>query len=206
MRLTKCFSISMIIVIILLCVLCSCAEGGSSLETKTSPAKEPSSDFVSETYESNSETETFSSEKPLVDLVSKTYNEAQLLEIVKYNGSMDELNAQYPIECLREREGVFRVAYLGENSVAVVLFDNSGNKILGGVHSTLKRKSDFSCLSKGQPLEDVRGIDPDGEYLFLYTGRNDAPKESTHYTKDGYLITIEYDDSNTIIGIEEEFI
>ena len=67
-------------------------------------------------------------------------------------------------------------------------------------------KSDFDKLVKGQSLDEVRAIDPNGEYLFLYTGRNDAPKVSSHYTKDGYLITIEYDVSNVITSINEELI
>ncbi len=55
-------------------------------------------------------------------------------------------------------------------------------------------------------LEEVRAIDPDGEYLFLYTGRNDVPKVSSHYTKDGYLITIEYDESNAVVSVEQELV
>ncbi len=65
-------------------------------------------------------------------------------------------------------------------------------------------KSDFDNLKTGQSLDDVREIDPDGEYLFLETGRNDTPKVSSHYTKDGYFITVEYDDANVIISINEE--
>lgn len=181
MRSIKYFSIT--IIVMALCFLCSCAKGGSDLEVKISPLDEP-----------------------LIDLVSKIYDESQLLEIVKHNGSMNELNAQYPIECLREKEGTYRASYLGNGSIAVILFDNSGNRILGGIHSTLRLKSDFSCLAEGQSLENVREIDPNGEYLFLYTGRSDTPKVSTHYTKDGYLIAIEYDNSNTIISIKEELI
>ena len=55
-------------------------------------------------------------------------------------------------------------------------------------------------------MKRTMAIDPNGEYLFLYTGRNDTPKVSSHYTKDGYLITIEYDVSNVIISINEELI
>lgn len=79
-------------------------------------------------------------------------------------------------------------------------------KILGSIYNCRKIKSDFGELKKGQTLENVQKIDPQGEYLFLYTGRNDTPKISSHYTKDGYLITIQYDDSGTIIDIAEELI
>lgn len=167
----------------LLCLICSCAKGESALNVKISPP-----------------------DKNMIDLISGIYEDSQLLEIVKYNGSISELNVQYPIQCLREDNGTYRVSYLGDEKVAILLFDDSGNRILGNIYSAQQLKSDFSGLVKGQALEKVRAIDPNGEYLFLYTGRNDTPKVSSHYTKDGYLITIEYDASNTIIGIKQELI
>ena len=128
------------------------------------------------------------------------------MNISIFNGSLKELNDLYPIECLKKTDGAYRVSYLGETSVAVLLFDGSGNKLLGGLYGIQLLKADFDGLVKGQSLDEVRAIDPSGEYLFLYTGRNDAPRVSFHYTKDGYLITIEYDDSNTIIRMDEELI
>ena len=181
MRLIKSFAL--ISITILLFLLCSCAKGGSYLKIEISP-----------------------SDKSLIDLASKIYDEAQLLELAKFNGSIDELNAQYPIECLREDNGMYRVSYLGDGSIAIFLFDGSGNRFFGSTYSTQLLKSDFDGLVKGQSLDEVRAIDPNGEYLFLYTGRNDTPKVSSHYTKDGYLITIEYDVSNVIISINEELI
>ena len=174
---------SLIAVIVLMTLICSCSKGGNNLKIETSP-----------------------SEKSLVDLASEIYDEAQLLQLAKFNGSMNELNTEHPIECLREDNGTYRVSYLGDGSVAVLLFDSSGDKLFGKTYSAQLLKADFDRLVKGQSLDEVRTIDPDGEYLFLYTGRNDTPKVSSHYTKDGYLITIEYDVSNVIISINEKLI
>ena len=167
----------------MLFMICSCAKGGSDLNIEISPP-----------------------DKSLVDLASKIYDETELLEFMKFNGSLNELNTKYPIECLREDNGMYRVSYLGDGNLAIFLFDSSGNKLFGSIYSTQSLKSDFDRLVKGQSLDEVRAIDPNGEYLFLYTGRNDAPKVSSHYTKDGYLITIEYDVSNVITSINEELI
>lgn len=181
MRFEKSFAL--ISIIMLLFLLCSCAKGGSDLKIEISP-----------------------SDKSLIVLASKIYDKPQLSELARFNGSFDELNAQYPIECLREDNGTYRASYLGDGSIAVFLFDNYGNILWGNIYSTRLLKSDFDGLTKGQSLEEVRIIDPNGEYLFHYTGRNDTPKVSSHYTKDGYLITIEYDASNTIISINEKLI
>ena len=181
MRLTKYYFLISIIVMLL--VMCSCTKGESDLNIEISPP-----------------------DKSLVDLASKMYDETELLELTKFNGSLNELNIKYPIECLREDNGIYRVSYLGDGSIAMFLFDGSGNRVLGNIYSTQLLKSDFDRLVKGRSLDEVRAIDPNGEYLFLYTGRNDTPKVSSHYTKDGYLITIEYDASNVIISINEELI
>ena len=179
MRFTKYLSI--IIIISLLCSFCSCTKGEKDLKLNISE-----------------------SDKTLVDLATKIYSDSQLSQIVNYEVSINELNDKFPIECLREEQTIYRVSYLGEGKIAVILFDDSGNKLTGTIYNAKKTKSDFDKLTKGKSLEDVRAIDPDGEYLFLYSGRNDLPRVSSHYTKDGYLITIEYDDLNTIISISEK--
>lgn len=181
MRLKKFFSLTAVAVLLFL--ICSCAKGGDKVKIEISPTG-----------------------KKLTDLSSRIYDELQLLELANFNGSMDELNSKYPIECLRKDDGMYRASYLGDGSIAVVLFDNAGNRLLGNIYSTQLLKSDFDGLVKGHLLGEVRVIDPDGEYLFLYTGRKDTPKVSSHYTKDGYLITFEYDDKNTIISVREELI
>lgn len=146
------------------------------------------------------------SDKSLIDLASGTYDETQLLELVGLQGSMDEIHAKYPMECVRKISDTYRAAYLGDGSIAVLLFDASGDRLTGKIYSTRLLKSDFDNVKQGIQLEEVRAIDPDGEYLFLYTGRNDVPKVSSHYTKDGYLITIEYDESNAVVSVEQELV
>ena len=181
MRFSKYYFLAFVIAIFL--VICSCTKGGRDLNIEISPP-----------------------DKRLVDLTSKMYDETELLEITKFNGSLNELNVKYPIECLRKDDEMYRVSYLGDESITIVLFDSSGNKIMSNTHGAHLLKSDFDGLVKGKSLVEVRAIDPNGEYLFLYTGRNDIPKVSSHYTKDGYLITIEYDASNVIISINNELI
>ena len=181
MRLKKYYFL--IFIIVMLLMFCSCTKGGNDLNIEISPQ-----------------------DKSLVDLASKIYDETELLELIKFKGSLNELNIKYPIECLREDSGIYRVSYLGDGSITIFLFDSSSNRLFGNTYRTYLLKSDFDKLIKGQSLDEVRALDPDGEYLFLYTGRNDTPKVSSHYTKDGYLITIEYDITNIITNINKELI
>lgn len=165
--LKKLFSLAFIL--LALFVVYSCTEGGNSLIIKISP-----------------------SDKSLIELVSETYDETQLMDIVSFDGSLNDLNTKYPIECLRDYNGMYyRVAYLGNDSIAILTFDRSYNKLFGRIYSASLSKTDFDKLTKGMSLDEVRSIDTNGEYLFLYTGRNDL-NESFHCTKDGYFYAIEY--------------
>lgn len=103
MRLTKSFFIT--IIVILLCLFCSCTKGGNDLKARISP-----------------------SDKSLIELVSKTYDDLHLMEIVQFNGTINELSIQFPIECLRCIMGNigFHILVLGK--VAILVFDDSGSK------------------------------------------------------------------------------
>lgn len=209
MKLIKHFSLSSLIILLLL--FCSCTNNGSNIiENLPSPPTNEGNNLTDEAPnafangESNMIVEVSPSDKSLTDLATQTYDERQLTELAQFGGAINELNEKYPIECMRKGNDTYRVSYLGDGSIAVLVFDNSGNKLLGNTYSVQLSKSDFDGLENGQLLEEVQALDPNGEYLFLYTGRNDIPRESSHYTIDGYLITIEYDDSNAIIGIIEE--
>lgn len=147
-----------------------------------------------------------SSNKNILELSSNCYSEGQLAEIIQFNGTIGEYNDNFPIDCIRRDFYGFRVAYYGNIGIAIVRFNDLGEKLTGEIVSTKKCKNDFSQLSYGDELQIVRTIDPEGQYLFLETGRNDYPKVSTHYTSDGYLITIEYDELHLITNITEELI
>ena len=181
MRLIKYSCIIVIFTMIL--TLYSCNQGGEILGINIAPTNQSIS-----------------------EITSRVYDDATLLEIVGFNGTMNELDSQYPIECLRMDGDRYRCAFLGQRQVAIVLFDSSGNKLLGKIHKLQNFKSDFNELVVGCSLEDVQKVDPNGEYLFLYTGRNDTPRISSHYTEDGWLITIKYNEENMIESITQDLI
>lgn len=174
---------STFLIILLLCLLCSCAKGGEDLKMQLSPQ-----------------------DKSLGELSTKIYDEAELTTIALFVGSIQELDVNYPIECIRKTPTGYRVSYCGKTNLTSILFDSAGQRIMGSVYKMSKSKASFDILSIGKSLEDVMELDPDGSYLFLYTGRNDIPKQSIHFTVDGYLITIEYDGENLISNIVSELI
>lgn len=173
-----------LLMLCVLCLLCACTPGYNSMET----------------------TNIYSQNKTLQDLSTIIYSNDELVEISQYNGTFYELNSRYPTQCVRNTNDNYRVSYLGVNEIAILTFDNTGKKIYGKVHSVSMSKSDFCDLTNGDTLEDVLELDPNGDYMFLFTGRNDVPRCSYHYTNDGYMLTILYDFDNIIIDIKCELV
>lgn len=138
------------------------------------------------------------------DLAKSPYTDEQLLEIAGFTGSIKEITNSYKTNYIKKTANVHFVVFRGESKILLLTFDSSGNKVLESFHNMTVAKSAFDMISVGSKLSDVQMIDPEGEYLFLYTGRNDVPKVSTHYTTDGFLVSITYDVDNTVLKIESE--
>lgn len=137
--------------------------------------------------------ELVSPDQSVFELASVEYDPAVLSEIAGAEGTLEKLNAQYPIKCLRKLEdGTYRASYLGKSEIASVCFCASGEKSYGWVYEIGVESTRFADLKIGDSLESVMRIDPNGCYLFLNTGRNDFPEVSEHYCNDGWRITIEY--------------
>lgn len=163
----------------------------------------PSDDLVSQTTSSsNSVGET------------QRYTDAQLSQIADYIGTKDELLSRYPPHSVRTVEiinnesanssikEVQRIIYCGETKCLILVFDASENRMAETFRNLSVPKNAFEKISVGSLLSEVQAIDPQGVYLFLYTGRNDAPRVSTHYTTDGFVISITYDINNVIKNID----
>lgn len=171
-----------ILAVLLTVLLCSCAGGADKSAMKPSPT-----------------------DKSIHDLATHIYARAELNEIAGFNGSVDQLDAAYPIECVRVFGDRFRISYRGEHDIAELIFDESGNKLFGQVRELALKKQNFDRFHDGGTLDDVQNLSPNGVYLFLETGRQE-PRISYHYTSDGYLIAIEYDESNRIVKMHTELI
>lgn len=145
---------------------------------------------------------------------TQRYTDAQLTEIADYIGTKDELLSQYPTRSVRTlvtndnesaasgTKEIQRVIYCGETKSLVLIFDAFGNRMTESLYNLNVSKSAFETIFEGSLLSEVQAIDPQGEYLFLYTGRNDVPRVSTHYTTDGFVVSITYDKNNIIENID----
>ena len=141
------------------------------------------------------------------------YSDEQLTEIAGSNATKDTLLENYPTTYIRavsiaqsdlsDAKPAVEVYYRGETKVLQLMFDAiSGDRLLSLFHNAFCEKNEFEPLAIGQSLSDVQAIDPNGEYWFLYTGRNDMPWISTHYTTDGFIIRVTYDQNNVIEEID----
>ena len=128
------------------------------------------------------------------------YSDLKLPEIVEFKGSVEELDQLYPIKFIRENNGILEIFYPSIKRVAIV-YCESDEVIYGKLHTTDTYKYDFENLNFGDSIDIVKEISPDGDYSFMYTGRDDLPKISYHYTKDGYEVAVSYDENLKITEI-----
>lgn len=163
----------------------------------------------------------------IMDVLTRIYSDEELTEIEQFQGTLLELNPTWPIQCRRKkeatqyvvypngsdapllwidmvvsREAMQYVVYRSESDVLFLYFDMDGNRAAWPARYRMTHtREEFETLQVGDTLDDVMAFDPDGSYLFLYTGRVDAPRVSTHCTTDGYLVKIAYDDAGVVTSI-----
>lgn len=147
------------------------------------------------------------SNKNMADLITINYSDEQLNQIYTYDGTLTQLNSEFPIECLpRKDKFEYLAVYRGAQKILLIHFDSNGDKILSEIFNISKMSSAFDNLTVGCSLDEVQKLDPSGNYIFLYTGRTDTPRISYHCTYDGYIIQIFYNDSYTVVGIEKNLL
>ncbi len=151
------------------------------------------------------------SDRKLEDIVTKCYSDDELNDIKKFSGTINELNIQFPIECIREDLYVYRISYMGESKVVMLTFDKQGKKCAGNIYILKNTKEDFENIKIGDKLESIKAFEPDGDYPFLYYNSAEIEKVSTHCSKDGYFITIQYEPSTdyshyVVVAISEKLI
>lgn len=142
------------------------------------------------------------------ELATTIYDDEQLLKLSEFKGNINDLNEHYKIECLRyiEKGAIYRATYVGEGKILTFWFNNDGELLMVKAPQLSPAKARFEELTIGQPFDVVYQLDSTSEYDFMNTGRTDAPKVSSHYTSDGWLVHISYDDHLRITGITSELI
>ena len=99
-----------------------------------------------------------STDRLISELVTCEYSNSELEDIVSTATTIQALNARYPIECIRDCGNIVRVSYCGDDAVAVILFDNKGNRIMGRVFTTYRLKDDFETINIGSCLNSVNCV------------------------------------------------
>lgn len=136
------------------------------------------------------------------ELITRTYSNEQLKEIIIFT-NMEQINEEYPIECLRRIEAGYRAVYKGTGTITLVDFDENGLRTGANTFDVIGNSEGFDKLAVGDSIRSVRELDPAGDYLFLHTGDSSLPRESAHYLESGYAFFITYDSGNIITSIEK---
>ena len=95
------------------------------------------------------------------------------------------------------------VAIMGESKLLLCHFNPDGSMLFVRDYKYSPDSTKFDVVLPGDSINSVMALDAEGYYPFLYTGRDDFPRISNHFTLDGYLITITYNRENAVLSIEK---
>lgn len=141
------------------------------------------------------------------NLITKIYTDKELDEINSLKLNYKELNKLYLIECVRYVNNFeYCVTYKGEGKYLIIKFNKSGEKKSSQIYNSQHEKSSFSFIKFGDKFSNIKDFDDSGFYHFWYAGNVESEYKSYHYTTDGYIIILTYDEYLEVIGIEEQLI
>ena len=210
---------SYIIYVILLTLLCSCCQNNvqrvkvNQVECDKSTAREHS-EYILEQYIS-------ADNHDVTAESSIRYSDSEMKEIEEFTGGFLERIKQYPFSALRRLTyyyPLFKTAlpytnadyettvdtyiatYIGERTIHFILYDYKGMELSSWSQELSPHSIFFERIFIDDDLNTMMNLDPAGDY-FGTSGRTDLPKLSTHYTRDGYIIIVCYDDSYKVNSI-----
>ena len=133
------------------------------------------------------------------------YSDEQLERINQENAlrrdSISDLEKTCDVQYV-DKDSPDRIAVVtGETQVLVIHFNEDGKMQSQEMRPVSPASAEFEALSAKDPINSVMEIDSNAQYGFLFSGRNDSPRLSYHYTRDGYCIEITYDDNYEIANI-----
>ncbi len=188
--------------------LCACSSSKSG---------EPVSDAtVSGTTASSSENEQDAAQMPAVsnpetnafDLIKHIYTNEELEEIDAQASDLTlaELNARYPVECLRQDSSGYYTCYFASSDRLLQLMYDADGLCIGVLNrfSTLYSDDAVDTIRVGESVSEIQERFPDDETLFLFlsTGSGE-PRVSTFFTRGGYCVTVSYGDDAKVSSIDK---
>lgn len=142
----------------------------------------------------------------ICDLISIKYSFDDLMDIKLNFESIELLHEAYPIQCIKRIPTGFKIMYVSDDEILILFFDQAGNKIFAEINHFATREITLQEIKNGQNVTEIQEIDPNGNFIFLYASTNDAPRESTHYTSNGYMYVVSYDENYNVISVTKELI
>ncbi len=129
---------------------------------------------------------------------SLMYDEKEIAELKETNYDYDEM-----IKKFKPSFTIFfktkKIGYCSKEKILIIDYDSNGEKIASNLFKISVPYVNFKRIKQGDNIKKIMEIDPNGDYLLLYTGVR--INYSQHYTEDGYYIIILYDDNFNVNDI-----
>ena len=137
-------------------------------------------------------------------LIKNEYKYSSVSKFLDKKPSIDQLNKKYKNGFYKRLSNLYYTVIGTEEGPIIVYFDtdmsfNNWEKISFSEDSACES---LKNVNKGSSVEEVRKLDPNGSYPFLYSSWTEYPKVSYHIFENGMVYLIHYDSSSKVLGIE----
>lgn len=152
------------------------------------------------------------SDENVNDIITKEYSNKELNEIESSDLNLENLDKIYRIECIRKDTyypfSSYKVVYKSKNKFLIICFDEKGEKLYGFSPRMSNEKHKFDSVEIGKDKKTKIYLNDLNLSLISELDsliRHDSSL-SAHYTKDGYLITFDYDENDIVIDKKVDMI
>lgn len=145
-------------------------------------------------------------DQTVYQLATTVYTAKRLRQIEQSGYNYHDLSANYPVQCVRQAGKLYRVAYRATDRLLLLYYNQQGKLLFHKRQTPTVAKQALDMVNVQDNVYAVKAIDPTGTYDFLYTGDTEIPRVSAHYTTDGYLLHIEYDERWRVAKMSWELI
>lgn len=152
------------------------------------------------------------SEENLSDIITTEYSNKELNDLrLTKDLTLEELDSKYRIECIKidisEPNSYYKVVYKSKKKYLFIYFDEEGNNLYSYTTGISKEKRYFDSVEIGKTKKiSIYLLDfGNGEWAPIHSTL-ETSRYSRHHTKDGYVITYEYDEDGYVKNKKVEMI
>lgn len=138
------------------------------------------------------------------------YTDAQLDIMYESASTLQQQTSEYATNYVKEGDAGYRVVYRGDTKAVIFVYDWEGERVAQSFWGLSPlAKTAYDVIAIGDPFSRVQDLDPNGNYEVVEHSERHCTSHgrvSIHFTIDGYMVLIKYDQAFCVEYIEVDML